>query len=338
MKFKIETAALQDAVRALSIVTKANTTDPEGRVLIRTNEGSVSFISNNNSTAISIDIEKVTVEEEGSVSILFSKIRSFISSFSAWSGDFGAKEFVLTEKDNKLGIKVNNVFENGKKSNGSLNIELYPTIMVIPPDPIKEPNFIISTETYKMAVTKVIYAVDPGEIRQNIQGMYLYFDEDYIYFTGTNGFMLSEYKAKNTSNIKSGGYILKHDFIMALRRAIVDESQIFFEITERTVKARIDNITLSGRLIIGEEYPEYKHLFEKFDHSITVNKDILMSSLMPFMDVLETEDNKRITLSIGDNKLNLKNDYAEFSYDEDIDFKNGAFEIDVNCSFMKQTV
>ena len=339
MKFTIETNALQNVVKSLGIVTKANTSDPEGRVLIKTNEdGTISFISNNNSIAISIGVDKVTIEDEGAVSILYSKIKNFVSSFPAWNGEYGSKEFIFIEKKNKINIRVNTTFENGKKAKGNLSIETFPALMIHPPTPVDKPKFILNSETYKMAVSKVIYAVDPYEIRQSIQGMFVSFDADHICFTGTNGLMLSEYKAKNTSNIKEGDFIIKYDFVMALRRLLNEETQVFFDIDERSIRAKVDDVTISGRLVIGDEFPVYKYLFDNYEHTTTISKDILMSNLLPFMDVLATDDNNRLTLSIIDKQFKLKNDYAEFSYDEDVDIDNIDFVIDINGNFMKQTI
>jgi DNA polymerase III sliding clamp (beta) subunit (PCNA family) len=340
MEFSIETAALQQAVKVLSVVTRVNTTDPEGRILIQTNDdNTVSFITNNNSLALSIDTEKVTIKNQGAVSILYSKIKSFVGSFTAWNGEYGAKEFTLKESRNKLHIKVDNVFENGKNSSGNLHLEVYPTIMIQQPKPFGDATFILNSDIFKVAVGKVIYAIDPGEVRQNIQGMYVNFDKDNIYFTGTNGLMLSEYAVKNVSDIKEGGYIFKYDFIMALRRMLVDETQVFFEVEDRVVRAKFDSVCLSGRLVIGQEYPEYKSLFDKYEYSVIINRDVFINSLIPFMDVLNNDDNNRLTFSIINSRLSLKNDYADFLYNEDVPFDEvPSFIIDINGLFMKQTV
>ena len=210
--------------------------------------------------------------------------------------------------------------------------------MVAQPQPFNEATFILNSNILKTAIGKVIYAINPSDLRSNIRGMYLKFDKDSISFTGTNGKMLSQYKIKNISNLNEGSYILKHDFIMALRRLIGDETQIFFEVNERKIKAKFDNLCLSGSIVIGSEFPEHENLFDKYDHSISINKDIFISNLLPFMDVLVADDHNRLTLSIKENVLKFKNDYADFVYEDEINFKNNNFIIDVNGSFLKQTV
>ena len=338
MEFNIETEALQDAMKALSVVTRVNTADAEGRLLIRTNEdNTVSLVANNNSLALVVDVDKVEIKKQGSVSILYSKVKSFIGSFVAWNGEFGAKEFIFKESKNKLNIKVDNYFENGKKTSGNLHLELYPTVMIQQPRAFGEATFILNSSVFKQAVSKVIYAIDPGDIRQNIQGMFVSFDNDNISFTGTNGLMLSEYSVKNISTIKEGSYIFKYDFIMALRRMLTEETQVFFEVEERLVRARFDNMTLSGRLVMSD-YPEYKALFDQYKYSVVVNRDVFMNNIVPFMDVLNADDNNRLTLSIINNQLSFKNDYADLVYSEEVPVDSKSFVIDINGVFMKQTV
>lgn len=339
MEFSIETEALQQAVKQLSVVTRVNTKDVEGRVLIKANEdNTVSFTTNNNSLSLVLDTEKVNIKSYGEASILYSKIKSFVGSFVAWNGDFGAKEFHFKETKNRLNIKVVNVFENGGNANSNLRLELYPTVMIQEPKPFGAATFILNSSIFKVAVGKVVYAIDPGEVRQNIQGMYVHFDKDSIYFTGTNGLMLSEYAVKNVSDISEGSYIFKYDFIMALRRMLTDETQVFIEIEDRAVRAKFDNVCLSGRLVIGQEFPEHRHLFDEYDYSVVVNREIFINSLIPFMDVLNNDDNNRLTLSIINSKLSLKNDHADFYYSEDVPFDGTNFFIDINGVFMKQTV
>jgi DNA polymerase III sliding clamp (beta) subunit (PCNA family) len=163
------------------------------------------------------------------------------------------------------------------------------------------------------------------------------FDENNIYFTGANGIMLSEYKIKNISNLKEGSFLLNYDFVMGLRRALGDETQIFFEIDNGKIKVKFDNICFYGKIVIGHVFPEYVHKFDDYSDSIIINKDIIVSSLLPFSDVLDDGDNKRLTVSINNKKLTLYNDHASFVYEDDVAY-DGAFVIDINGSFMMQTV
>lgn len=338
MKFYIDTGDLQRIIKLLSVTAKLNTSETKGRILIEANEGNtVLFVSNNNSTAISITSNKVSVKEPGITSIVYSKIKSFVSSFKPWNETHGAKEFYFKSNDKSLSISVNNVYDNGKKSKGKLKIGLYNAFNIQKPKPFGEANFILNSNIFRTALSKVLYAIDPNEIRQFIQGMNVRFDKSNIYFAGTNGRMLSEYTIKNISNLKTGNFIFKYDFIMGLRRALGDETQLFFEIDGRSVKVQFDDVCFVGRMVIGHEFPDYNSNLEAFSNKIVLDKEILMSLLNPFIDVLDADDNNRVTFSIDDKKMSIYNDYANFDYDDGVGYDD-KFIIDINGMFMIQTI
>lgn len=339
MEFSIETKELQKAVRFLGIVSKANAPDFTGRVLIEANENNtILFVANNNSTSITVLSDKANVTTPGSIVILYSKIKTFINSFTPWNDTFGTKEFNFTCPDNEhVTIAVNNVYESGKKSKGKLKIRCYNDGRLQKPAPFVDTHFILNSNMFKKAIGKVVYAIDPNEIRAFIQGMNITFDKDDIYFAGTNGRILSEYKVKNSNELNEKNYVMRYDFIMGLRRAIGEETQIFFEIDGRSIKAKFDNVVFSGKLVIGHDYPNYKEVLENFSKTIMVDKDALISVLAPFMDILDSEDNNRLTLEIKDKKFQVYNDEASFECDFDVDY-NGEFIIDMNGRFVFDTV
>ena len=154
---------------------------------------------------------------------------------------------------------------------------------------------------------------------------------------GTNSRILSEYKVKNISDLKEGSFLLRYDFVMGLRRAIGDETMIAFEINDREVKACFDNVCFWGKTIIGHEFPEYKPILDRFEHKIVVDKEVLISSLLPFSDILDPEDNFRLTFEIKNREMVFYNDAAQFTYSDPVDF-DGNFVIDVNGQFMIQTI
>jgi DNA polymerase III sliding clamp (beta) subunit (PCNA family) len=167
--------------------------------------------------------------------------------------------------------------------------------------------------------------------------MNINFDEENICFVGTTGKELSEYKVKNISDLKEGSFTLRYDFIMALRRALGEESQIVFEMDNREVRTAFENICLWGRTIIGHEFPNYKPVLKNYTDSILLDKEVLVGNLLPFSDVLDPDDNYRLTVSIKNKIIKLYCDVASFTYDNEVDF-DGEFVIDVNGQSMIQTV
>lgn len=338
MDFCIETKELQKVVSLLGITAKINVADFSGRVLIEVNDNNtVLFVSNNNSTAISITSDKVKIITPGTATISFGEIKSFINAFQPWNGTYGTKEFSFVCDGDHVNIVVENVYENGEKSKGNLRLTCFNDMRLQKLLPFGKPNFFLNSNMFKKAIGKIIYAIEPTEIRAFIQGMNLSFDKDEIYFCGTNGRVLSEYKVKNKNKLNEKNYLMKYDFIMGLRRAVGEETQISFEIDERNIKAKFDNVFFQGRLVKGHEYPDYKPVLETYSNVISINKDALMGVLTPFTDILNNEDNKRLTFELKDGKIKFYSDKAVFECDFVTDY-DGDFIIDVNGGFLLQTI
>jgi DNA polymerase III sliding clamp (beta) subunit (PCNA family) len=330
---------MRHVVRALDVVVKRNTNDSIGRILIESDseKNTVIFTCNNGSEVVSYTASKVSVKESGSASIAFGKIVRFISSFIPWEDTYGLKEFRFLKTDKDLKIIVENIHENGKKSKGSLKLDLFDVNSIRKPKPLDKANFILNSAIIKTAINKIVYAIDPAGAAQYLQGMCIRFDKDSIYFTGTNGKMLSEYIVKNNGDLTEGSYILKYNFIMGLNRVLNDDADISFEITKNRVNVMFDNIFYSGEIIVGRTFPDYEASLDAFSNMIVLSKDVLMGHLYPFLDVLDSDDYNRITFSIKNGKVTIYNDFANFEYDESVDYGDD-FIVDVNGQFFIQTI
>jgi len=338
MDFSIETGDLQKAIKLLSVTAKVNVLDSTGRVLITADENSiVTFLSNNGSTSLSFTSDRVEVRVPGTAVIDYGKIKSFVSSFHAWNDEDGVKDFHLGLHNNFLDVSVVNTHENGKVSKGNLQLKVYDVNSVLEPKKFGKPNFVLNSNIFRTATSKVLYAINPSDTRAFLQGMNVVFTENEICFVGTDGQRLSEYKVKNISDLDEGMFLLRYDFIMGLRRVVDSESQLSFEFDDRTVKAAFDDVVFWGRTIIGHEFPDYKPILASFDNSIVLDKEVLMSSLLPFADILNPEDNYRLTFSLVNGEMILSCDMAEFTYDGAVEY-DGSFVIDVNGQYMIQTI
>jgi DNA polymerase III sliding clamp (beta) subunit (PCNA family) len=337
MEFSIEAGELQKAIKLLSVTAKVNAVDMTGMVSITASEDSVDFLSNNGATALSYHAEKVAVNIPGVVIIEYGKIRSFVTSFQVWNEKSGVKDFHFSVDGNLLNINVVNTHENNKISEGQLKLRTHDMYAVRPPKSLDKPSFILNSNIFRTATNKVLYAITPGSGMAFLDGMNITFDESGISFTGTNSRMLSEYKIKNISDLREGSFLLRYDFIMGLRRAISEETTITFEVDERDIKACFDNVCFWGKTILGHEFPEYKHILETFEHTIRLDKDVLMSTLLPLADSLDPDDNFRLSFSINKGEMVFFTDVAEFKYSDPVEF-DGEFVIDVNGQYMKQTI
>ncbi len=338
MDFSIETGDLQKAIKLLSVTAKINALDSTGMILITAAEdGIITFLSNNNSTALSFTSDRAEVRVPGAAVIEYGKIKSFVSSFHSWNDQDGVKDFHFELSNHFLNVSIVNTHENGKISKGNLKLKVYDVHMVREPKKFGKPNFMLNSNIFKTATNKVLYAINPSDTRAFLQGMNVVFAKDEICFVGTDGQRLSEYKVKNISDLDEGMFLLRYDFIMGLRRVIDAENQLAFEFDDRSVKVAFDGVIFWGRTIIGHEFPDYKTILGSFEDSIVLDKEVLMSSLLPFADVLNPDDNYRLTFALSKGEMILSCDVAEFTYDGKVDFP-GEFIIDVNGQYMIQTI
>ncbi|RLG43555.1 MAG: hypothetical protein DRN81_06320, partial [Thermoproteota archaeon] len=290
-----------------------------------------------NSTALSFVSNKADVRSPGTVVIEYGRIKSFVTSFRPWNDTYGVKEFHFELTDRFLHISVVNTHENAKVSKGNLKTKVYDISIVKEPPKFNKPNFVLNSNIFRTATDKVLYAIDPSDTRAFLKGMNVVFTEDAICFAGTDGQRLSEYKVKNISDLEEGQFLLRYDFVMGLRRIAESEVQIAFEITNRVARASFGSVVYWGSTIIGKEFPEYKPILDSFETSIVLDKEVLMSTLLPLVDVLDADDNYRLTFSIVNGKMSLSCDVAEFTYDGEIDYSQ-TFIIDINGQYVIQTV
>ena len=341
MEFYISTSDMQRVIRLMGVVAKSNTKDSTGRILIEADEdNSILFLSNDGAHAISVTPQNVIVKNPGILSIEYSQIKQFVNSFVEWedSEGFGAKGFNFVANDlQNVYIEIDNVHENGKKSKGKLKLKGYDALGDRKPKGFGTATFILNSRIFKAAADKVMYAVDMNKNVAHIRGMNVRFNKDNIYFAGTDGAMLSEYKIKNITDLEEGSFILKPSFVMSLKRALLEECQMFFEFSDRNIRVKFDDVYFSGTHVIGHEYPDYSSSLDEFTDIITVDKNVLTSLLSPMLDILDNSDYNRMTFAIKDRRLFVYTDEVEFEYDGDIEYE-GVFEVDLNGISMNQSL
>lgn len=338
MEFVVNLEDIQKAMKLLNSVARQNTDEVVGQVVLDVRDtGELILLCNNGSLSLTHLITDCDVKDQGVACVSFGKLSSFLSSFSSWEEESGVKEVKFKSLKNDLSLSLNNHFAGGKKTAHKLKLKLYPSHKMAVPEPFEETTLEINSATLRLAISKVIYAINPASIRTFLQGININFEDSLIYFAGTDAQMLSEYKTSNTGSLTEGNFTVTYNFIMALRKIIDAESDVKFSIKDGKIKALINTTTLHGNLLIGEEYPQYATAFENYTHEITINKDIMLSSFVPFMNTLDAEDHNRLTISINNNRLVIRSDFAESEYHGDINF-DGEFITDINGSYLFQTL
>jgi DNA polymerase III sliding clamp (beta) subunit (PCNA family) len=260
-------------------------------------------------------------------------------SFKPWDGDSGAKKFRFTSDERITKVIVDNVYENGKISKGSLKLPNFNPAMISKPPKFEHPDFVMHSSIFRTATNKVLYAINPkiDFSFTALQGMNIIFSKENINFVGCDGVVLSEYQVKNVTDKAEGSINLQYDFFMGLRRLLNDHTQLFWELKGSRVSVKFDDIIFVGRTIVGHEYPNYGPALEEYTDHLDFSKEFLMTTLAPFMDVLDPEDNFRLTMEIKDRILKFYNSFANIETEQDI--QGGLnLSIDINGKFLMQSV
>jgi len=339
MKFSIPVQELQGVVNLLGITAKVNTAEVPGRILIEVSKDSVLFLSNNLSTGVSILTHNVVVEEIGRTSVIFSSLKSFVSPFIAWDEEkqVGAKDFVFKGDEHNIIISVKNKYSNGKVSNGRMRLSVYNADSIPKQTAIKNTTFTLNSDALKAAVSKVLYCVDPNCMAASLRGMCLRFDENDICFVGSDGKALSEFTIGNESEITNEAFVVKLDYVMALRRFISPDIIMNFEVSDKSIKMQSGDVLLWGKTIVGSKFPDYKGLLTDYQHEIAVDKEVLMSNLVPFIDSLDANDYNRLSIKIENKKLTFYNESGQFICDCDFNF-SGEHIVDMNGLLLYKTI
>jgi DNA polymerase III sliding clamp (beta) subunit (PCNA family) len=339
MDFIIDAVELQRVVKCMSVVAKSNSLDVTGRLLVDANENEIEFLVNNGSTALYYTSIKNKVAVPGVTSFAYDKIKTFISSFKPWDGKSGTKEFHFVSDEKKTEVLATNVYENGKSSKSKLKLTNFNSTSIHKPPKFNNITFTLNSTIFRAAINKVLYAINPSLDSSVgvLQGMNTIFDKHNIYFAGSDGRVLSEYAVKNVNDCAENNIILQHDFVTGLRRLLVDDVQMLWELADKYAVVKFDDVVFVGRLIIGHGYPEYKSAFVKFSNSISIAKETIVTPLMSLSDVLNADDHNRITFEINENFIYLYNDQArvEIEYDN---HNNIKFAIDINARLLLQTL
>ncbi len=338
MEFFIGISEIQKALKVMGTVAKANADDASGYVLIgASDDNSIIFVGYNPKLSVTHKANDCDIKSPGKVCLPFSKLMSFVNSFPSWDGSSGVENVHIKKLKHGVSVKLINTFENGKQAKNKLNLKMFPHQNFFIPEPFKKTTFEMNAPVLKLAISKVVYAIDPNASQSFIQGMNINFDKDNIYFAGTNALKLSEYRTKNTGGLVDKSIVVHYLFLMALRKILDPNKKVYFEISDTKIKVIVNTTTLHSNLIVDMPYPDYTVTFSKYKHQVVLDKDIMLASFIPYLGILSDEDNKRLTIELKDSKLSIYSDFSESTYEGDIGYA-GNFVIDINGSFLAQTL
>jgi len=313
MEFYVKTEEAQRAFKLLGVTAKVNTTDFDGQILIKALPDSVLFLSNNGSSGISCEVP-ANVTTQGKATVIYSKMKSFIMTFVPWDGEIGAKEFHFSSKLGKLHVATSTKHLNELETNSNLKLDQVRGSAFVSQVSLNEPTIILNSSIMKSAIEKGLYAIDAASLTDYVKGLRMCIESNTIRFTSTNGHVISDYAVTSEGDLKEGDHFLSHEFLMGLRRIIIDDAQLFLEFTKSKTVVALDNVVYWSTALHYKEYPQFRSLFKEEEKEIEVDRETLLNGLSSFIDILDEDDHNRVTLEMADSRLALKTDNSLFEY------------------------
>lgn len=319
MKLECSVEKIKEAVLKADKVTGKNSTLESLKSILFTASGkSLKIRSTNLSLGLEIEIP-ANIEKEGEIVVLGDIISNTISNIGT-----SDKTIILETENNNLLIK------NKKNSVliKSFPSEDFPTIPVV-----EGKSFSIDIEKFIDGIRSVFYSAAISDIKPEISSVYIYNQENSLYFVATDSFRLSEKNIliKNLNDVD--GIIIPYKNILEIIKLFSDlkgEMGIFYN--KNQISFLLPGFYLTSRLIDGV-FPDYRQILPKsFKTKVLVlKKDFIeairlsniFSDRFNQIKIIVDPKNKKfevqaINKEVGENKTQiegvLEGDYIEMNF------------------------
>jgi DNA polymerase III sliding clamp (beta) subunit (PCNA family) len=336
MEFKINTLELQTIFNKLSNVVRLNDDNFAAMVMIESKDDGLRFKASDGSTTLVIDATQGSYDliDSGKLLLKFRDVRGYISKFNPLVDNFGTENFHFISTPDEAFVKSVTMFPSAKPSYRKLKLSVFnPEGYPVSTKAFEDAQVILNSEILKRGISKVLHCINPGEIRKSMTGVCVTITSDKVVFVGTNGMKLVEFKLPINASIENESYIFSYNTATTLKSILDEDAQVFIKFEGRYVYVKSNNFYLIGTLILGETYPNYK-AFLNGDRIVGIPRLDLYDSVRTVMDVLDSEDNSRLSIRFADNALILKSDKADFV--QAIQEKcESSVDIDVNGTYFE---
>jgi len=331
MEFKIPVEELQSVFSRLSSVVRINESNITGMIVIEVSDD-VKFKSTDGSLCMIISNDNCEIIRKGKAIIRFRDLKGYVLKFVPLVENYGTKDFHFIIEDHEGLLKSKTQFPSGNPSYRKLKFELFNNEQYPIVKSFDDAQLIINSSILRRGISKVLHCINPSEVRKAITGVNVTIREDKIVFAGTNGVKLAEFEMDINADIQKKSYLFRYNLSSVLRTVLNEDAQVFIKFEGRYVYIKSNELYIIGSLIIDENYPDYKPMFN-LDKRILIPRIDFNDSVHTVMDVLDEEDNSRLSLTFNGNTLTLKNDRAESVQEFDGAFED-SLDVDVNGMFL----
>lgn len=263
-------------------------------ILFLAENGKIKITATNLDLAVTHTLSGKIIEE-GKLCIPFALFYNIVKNLSF-------ERVQLEQKGRHLNIKTDN-YEAVVYGQNPEDFPIIPTIT------IKEPSLVFKNKVFKEYVSKVIVAAQYSEIRPEISGLFIRYQNNDLKFVATDSFRLTEktlpaesYKATKPENIK---IIIPLKTAFELLRIVNgDDSDTQLFIDSYQILFKTEHQDIISRIIDGE-FPDYEAILPKeIKFEAVVSRQEMINSLR-LTSVFAGRAND-ITIKTGDNRKFLE--------------------------------
>lgn len=333
MEFRIPIEELQSIFSRMSYIVRMNDGGIPGMVLAEAREDGMTFKCTDGNMHLLVEAANFETITPGKMLFRFRDLRGYVSKFIPFMENYGTRDFHFTTTDNEGLLKTKTEFPSSKPAYKKLKFLVFEPSVYPIVKPFDEAQLIINSNVLKFGVEKVLHCINPTDIRLPLTGVNMTIMNDKVIFVGSNGVKLAEFGLIITADINKKSYILRYNFASALKSVLDNDAQVFMKFDSSNVYAKSNRVYLTGNLIIGEAYPNYKEMFT-LTKSVEIPRLDFSDSVKTVMDVLDPEDNNRLTIKVEGNKIILRNDKTEAVHEFERPFEH-ELDMDVNGLFLE---
>lgn len=263
MKLECSMEKLRDAVaRAEKITGKNSSLESLRSILFIASGKSLKIRSTNLSLGLEIEIP-AKIDEEGEVVVLGEVINNTLLNIG------GQEKIVAIES------KENNLYLNSKKTKvliKSSGSEDFPTIPAV-----EGKSFEIAADKLVEGIRAVFYSAATNEIKPEISSVYIYNQEDALFFVATDSFRLAEKSVKVKNLPDLDGLIIPFKNVVEILKLLSDiKEDIRVSYNKNQISFIFPGFYLTSRLIDGV-FPDYRQILPKTfkTKAVIIKKDLI---------------------------------------------------------------
>lgn len=265
MKLECGVEKIKSAIIQVEKVTGKNLTLPIlNSILFIASGKTLKLRATNLSLGVEIEIP-AKIEKEGIVAVSGSTIAGIFSNI------FQNENIQLEDIDGNLLVKT-------KKSRIKLKGQVYDDFPTIPL--VEGKTFEIESKKLIEGIKSVYYSSSPSDIKPEISSVFIYSQEDSLFFVSTDSFRLAEKRVKIKETEEIGGILIPFKNIPEILRIfgeIQDVVKVCFN--KNQISFSSDNVYLTSRIIDGI-FPDYRQIIPKeFKTEAVVLKQDLLNAL-----------------------------------------------------------